>query len=144
MNNSVVCTVLGPEIMLVCGSVEVCCCCCLPLLPQLACNIPTTTYKYYFRAKYTKTLTTSETIDPCLLKGLGKRSSLPSTAAAANAICWPSKSAAASPAALLRLEQTLLSLKSRWRTAGDGLHDLPLAENSLLGSSETRREERSA
>ena len=79
-------------------------------------------------------------MEPCLLKGLGKRSSLPSTSAAAAAICWPPSMSAASPA-LLRLEQTLLSLKSRWRTAGDGLHDLPLAENSLLGSSETRREE---
>ena len=77
-------------------------------------------------------------MEPCLLKGLGKRSSLPSTTAAA-AICWPPSMSAASPA-LLR-EQTLLSLKSRWRTAGDGLHDLPLAENSLLGSSETRTEE---
>ena len=26
---------------------EVCSCCCLPLLPQLACNMPTTTYRYY-------------------------------------------------------------------------------------------------
>ena len=77
-------------------------------------------------------------MEPCLLKGLGKRSSLPSTTAAA--ICWPPPSMSAASPALLR-EQTLLSLKSRWRTAGDGLHDLPLAENSLLGSSETRREE---
>ena len=30
---------------------EVCSCCCLPLLPQLACNILATTYKYYFRAQ---------------------------------------------------------------------------------------------
>ena len=31
---------------------EVGSCCCLPLLPQLACNILATTYKYYFRAQY--------------------------------------------------------------------------------------------
>ena len=31
---------------------EVGSCCCLPLLPQLACNILATTYKYYFRAHY--------------------------------------------------------------------------------------------
>ena len=30
---------------------EVGSCCCLPLLPQLACNILATTYKYYFRAQ---------------------------------------------------------------------------------------------
>ena len=64
-----------------------------------------------------------------MLNGLGKRSSLGSTAAAA-----PS-----SASALLR-EHTLLSRKSRWRTAGEALPDLPLAENSLLGSSERRRE----
>ena len=29
---------------------EVGICCCLPLLPQLACNILATAYKYYFRA----------------------------------------------------------------------------------------------
>ena len=31
---------------------EVGSCCCLPLLPQLACNILATTYKYYFRAQH--------------------------------------------------------------------------------------------
>ena len=31
-------------------------CCCLPLLPQLACNILATTYKYYFRAQYSASL----------------------------------------------------------------------------------------
>ena len=76
-------------------------------------------------------LTTSETIEPALLNGLGKRSSLGSAAATAA----PPSSASA----LLR-EHTLLSRKSRWRTAGEGLPDLPLAENSLLGSSERRRE----
>ena len=78
-------------------------------------------------------------MEPCLLKGLGKRSSLPSATAAADADgTAPSMSASA----LLR-EQTLLSLKSRWRIAGEGLQDLPLAENSLLGSSAKRREENS-
>ena len=31
---------------------EVSICCCLPLLPQLACKILATTYKYHFRAQY--------------------------------------------------------------------------------------------
>ena len=31
---------------------EFCSCCCLPLIPQLACSIPATTYKDFFRALY--------------------------------------------------------------------------------------------
>ena len=31
---------------------EVGSCCCLPLLPEIACNILATTYKYYFRTQY--------------------------------------------------------------------------------------------
>ncbi len=69
-------------------------------------------------------------MEPCLLNGLGYLSSL------AKAFAIPSGSSASA----LLLEQTLLSLKSRWRTAGEGLPDLPLVENSLLGSSEKERE----
>ena len=43
--------VLGPGNITCTWFGEVGSCCCLPLLPQLACNILATTYKYYFRAQ---------------------------------------------------------------------------------------------
>ena len=42
---------VGQNIMLVHALVNFVPCCCLPFVPQLACNILATTYKYYFQAQ---------------------------------------------------------------------------------------------